>query len=492
MGAGSDFDTGREGDGVVARSIAKARSRDEAAATEAVASARPARVRLPLAPSLEQRRLQVYLALLLIDAAIIVAAFMVAGYLYLGDWLDRAVMLEVQLVVPVYWTVAIGNRAYSMDAALRPALGGWRATIAVVAAVAIVVFLAFYLKATENFSRVISALGTIFSAAGLAAARDGLSGAVRWRCGPTGANRLLIEDGGRAIPFPHGFRLDAQVHGLVPDVADPHALNRIGLYLRNMDRVTVSCTPERRRAWALVLKGANIEGEIVDQDILEMGAVGARRGEDYAALVIATGPLRLTNRVLKRGLDLAISLPSLLFLSPLLVVVALAIKLEDGGPVLFVQRRLGRGNRFFPIYKFRSMRAGADDRDGAVSTARGDARITRVGRWIRATSIDELPQLANVVLGDMSLVGPRPHALGSQAGAKLFWEVDDRYWQRHSLKPGLTGLAQVRGFRGATGEEQDLTGRLQADLEYLEGWTLWRDLAILFATLRVLVHRNAY
>ena len=121
-----------------------------------------------------------------------------------------------------------------------------------------------------------------------------------------------------------------------------------------------------------------------------------------------------------------------------------------------------------------------------------EAIATRVGRWIRATSIDELPQLANVVVGDMSLVGPRPHALGSQAGAKLFWEVDDRYWQRHSLKPGLTGLAQVRGFRGATGEENDLTSRLQSDLEYLEGWTIWRDLAILFATLRVLVHRNAY
>ena len=473
---------------MTARSVARTNKAPSGAASPSAASAT---LRLPLAPSLERRRLQVYLALLLIDAAIIAAAFMLAGYLYLGEGLNRAVLLEVQLIVPVYWTVAIGNRAYSMDAALNRNVGVWRTTMAVVAAVAVVVFLAFYLKATEDFSRVISTLGTMLAAAGLAAARDLLAPAVRWRCGPTGANRLLIEDGGRPVHFPHGFRLDARVHGLVPDVADPHALNRIGLYLRNMDRVTVSCAPERRRAWALVLKGANIEGEIVDEDIMEMGAVGARRSEDYAALVIATGPLRLTNRVLKRGLDLAVSIPALILLSPLLALVAVAIKLEDGGPVLFVQRRLGRGNRFFPIYKFRSMRA-ADDDDGAVSTARGDTRITRVGRWIRATSIDELPQLANVVAGEMSLVGPRPHALGSQAGAKLFWEVDDRYWQRHSLKPGLTGLAQVRGYRGATGHEQDLTGRLQADLEYLEGWTLWRDLAILFATLRVLVHRNAY
>jgi lipopolysaccharide/colanic/teichoic acid biosynthesis glycosyltransferase len=92
----------------------------------------------------------------------------------------------------------------------------------------------------------------------------------------------------------------------------------------------------------------------------------------------------------------------------------------------------------------------------------------------------------------MSLVGPRPHALGSQAGEKLFWQVDQRYWQRHALKPGMTGLAQVRGLRGATLDETDLVDRLQADLEYLDGWTIWRDLTILFATLRVLVHRRAY
>ena len=110
----------------------------------------------------------------------------------------------------------------------------------------------------------------------------------------------------------------------------------------------------------------------------------------------------------------------------------------------------------------------------------------------RKSSIDELPQLFNVLKGDMSLVGPRPHAIGSLAGNKLFWEIDERYWHRHSLRPGLTGLAQIRGFRGATDLEPDLTGRLQADLEYLAGWTIWRDIAILFATVRVLFHDRAF
>ena len=175
-----------------------------------------------------------------------------------------------------------------------------------------------------------------------------------------------------------------------------------------------------------------------------------------------------------------------------MLIVAAAIKLEDGGPVFFVQRRMGRGNRFFNMYKFRSMSVALSDKEGTVSASRDDGRVTRVGNIIRRTSIDELPQLINVLLGDMSLVGPRPHAIGSQAGDKLFWEVDLRYWQRHSLKPGLSGLAQIRGFRGATEQESDLVYRLQSDLEYLEGWTIFRDISIIFQTLRVVVHDQAY
>jgi lipopolysaccharide/colanic/teichoic acid biosynthesis glycosyltransferase len=153
---------------------------------------------------------------------------------------------------------------------------------------------------------------------------------------------------------------------------------------------------------------------------------------------------------------------------------------------------MGTGNRFFWIYKFRSMRSELGDADGKRSTARNDDRTTRIGRFIRRTSVDELPQLINVWRGDMSLVGPRPHALGSQAGEKLFWEIDGSYWKRHVLKPGLTGLAQVRGFRGATECEKDLTDRLQADLEYISSWSLWLDIKILIRTLGVLIHDSAY
>ena len=200
----------------------------------------------------------------------------------------------------------------------------------------------------------------------------------------------------------------------------------------------------------------------------------------------------MRDRFTKRVFDLALAGGALLVLAPVLLLVALAIRLEDGGPALFLQRRVGRGNRFFEMIKFRSMTVAHSDHLGDISTARDDARITRVGRFIRRTSIDELPQLINVVLGDMSLVGPRPHALGSQAGDKLFWEVDARYWQRHSLRPGMTGLAQIRGLRGTTELEADLAQRLNADLEYLDGWSLARDIAILAGTLRVVVHEQAF
>jgi lipopolysaccharide/colanic/teichoic acid biosynthesis glycosyltransferase len=142
--------------------------------------------------------------------------------------------------------------------------------------------------------------------------------------------------------------------------------------------------------------------------------------------------------------------------------------------------------------KFRSMTENKVGKDGGQSASKDDKRVTRIGKFIRSTSIDELPQLFNVLRGDMSLVGPRPHATGSLAGDKLFWEVDARYWQRHALKPGLTGLAQIRGLRGATDREEDLSGRLNADLEYLAGWSLWRDMWIIMATFRVLVHDKAY
>ncbi len=315
---------------------------------------------------------------------------------------------------------------------------------------------------------------------------------VAWRCGRAVINELLIDDGGPAVSLPGIRRVVLADYGLTPALDDPQALHRIGTLLHSVDRVVITCPPERRAAWAIILKGANIAGELLDDSVARLGALGARIGGGHGWLRVSIGPLGLRARAFKRLFDIVVAALGLTLLSPLLLAVMLAIKIEDRGPVLFVQRRVGRGNRFFAMYKFRSMRTASGDRAGLRSVTREDPRITRVGRIIRATSIDELPQLVNVLLGEMSVVGPRPHALGSQAGDKLFWEVDLRYWQRHALKPGLTGLAQVRGLRGATDHEADLESRLDADLEYVDGWSLWRDVLIVLATLRVLVHDRAY
>lgn len=414
------------------------------------------------------------------------------GLCLLGyDGLDQAGLLA-QLSLPVFLTIALYNGAYSLEALRRPRDGALSALVALGIAAAMVIFIAFYTKSSREFSRVLFTGGVVLAALAIAWTRAQMRAFVHWRCDGRVTNELVILDGGPRLALDGGFAIDARRLGLVPSLDDPAALNRIGAVLDAIDRVVVSCPPERREAWAAVLKGANIDGEVLDDTVARLGAQGARIEGDRGFLRVSLGPLGMRARAAKRLFDVVVASLGLLLLLPLLLAVSLAILVEDGWPVLFVQRRVGRSNRFFAMYKFRSMRAEASDGAGHRSTSRDDDRITRVGAFIRRTSIDELPQLINVLKGEMSIVGPRPHALGSQAGDKLFWEVDQRYWQRHALKPGLTGLAQVRGQRGATEEEEDLSRRLNSDLEYLSGWSLTRDIRIVAATLRVLIHDRAF
>lgn len=441
---------------------------------------------------LESRRLQSYLALMLGDIAALFAGFGAAGWIYLGWQGFGDASVEAQLVLPVYLTLSLYNGAYSLSTLERPSTGMVRAMAALGIALAIVVFIAFYAKSSAEVSRFAFSFGGLSAAAAILWMRLQMRSFVRWRCGATAVNQLLIDDGGPALDLPGVPVLCVAQYKIRPDLADPSALDRIGLALRNVDQAIVSCPPERRATWAMILKGANISGEVIDEQVEELGAIGARHAGGNGLLLVSTGPLGMRARAAKRLLDLVVAVGGLVVLAPLMIVVALLIMLEDGRPVLFVQPRVGRANRFFRMVKFRSMRKASADPAGNRSASRDDQRITRIGRWIRRTSIDELPQLFNVLRGDMSIVGPRPHALGSLAGDKLFWEVDPRYWQRHSLRPGMTGLAQVRGLRGATDAEDDLSGRLNADLEYVSGWSLRRDIRIIVATLRVLSHERAY
>ena len=197
--------------------------------------------------------------------------------------------------------------------------------------------------------------------------------------------------------------------------------------------------------------------------------------------------------VAKRGIDLVLS-GALLALAALpMALIALAIRLETPGPALFRQRRVGLHGRDFAVLKFRTMHGGADPAGVLRQATRDDPRVTRLGAVLRRLSIDELPQLLNVLRGEMSLVGPRPHAPGSCAAGRPFEVVARDYAARHVVRPGLTGLAQVRGWRGETETEDKLRRRVESDLEYIETWSLRLDLRILLRTVPAVLHpTNAY
>jgi lipopolysaccharide/colanic/teichoic acid biosynthesis glycosyltransferase len=298
---------------------------------------------------------------------------------------------------------------------------------------------------------------------------------------------------GVSVPGQHKMDvIDLGESGLWPDPRHPSMIDKVSRIISDYDRVVVACPDCHRDSWALFLKGSDVGGELLVDNSVTHGAVAIGQCGQRDTLVMSRGPMSLQSRIQKRAMDLALGIPLLILFAPLMLCVALAIRIDSAGPVFFRQTRVGQGSRQFRIFKFRTMRAEASDIDGNRSTGRDDDRITQVGALLRRTSIDELPQLLNVLKGDMSLVGPRPHALGSLAGEALFWEVTESYWLRHALKPGITGLAQVRGFRGSTAKAEDLQNRLKCDLEYLSNWSLKTDIVILFKTLGVVIHKNAF
>jgi Undecaprenyl-phosphate glucose phosphotransferase len=227
-------------------------------------------------------------------------------------------------------------------------------------------------------------------------------------------------------------------------------------------------------------------------DIAGLRYEGAQFTAIGANPVVSVGerPLKDWQAVKKAVFDRTIGGVLLLCaLVPLLVVAAL-IKLDSPGPVLFRQPRVGFDNRMFSIFKFRTMHASMTDLLADRQTTRDDPRVTRVGRWLRRYSIDELPQLLNVMQGSMSLVGPRPHAPNTKAADKLFADVVSQYAVRHRVKPGITGWAQVNGWRGETKTEDQVRSRVRFDLDYIQDWSLALDLKILMLTLFREVHSS--
>jgi exopolysaccharide biosynthesis polyprenyl glycosylphosphotransferase len=207
--------------------------------------------------------------------------------------------------------------------------------------------------------------------------------------------------------------------------------------------------------------------------------------EDLQIVTLQASPFEGWNAILKRSVDLVVGSVALGFFSPLMALISLGVRLSSPGPVLYKQERMGLDGNRFQMLKFRTMVLEAEKSTGPVWAKRNDPRVTRVGYWLRCTSLDELPQLINVLRGEMSLVGPRPER---PLLIEQFRKSIPKYMLRHKVKAGMTGWAQINGWRGDTSLEK----RIEHDIEYIESWSLSRDLKILALTiLRGFVHKNA-
>ena len=201
-------------------------------------------------------------------------------------------------------------------------------------------------------------------------------------------------------------------------------------------------------------------------------------------------PLNYLDRVMKRLFDMVVASLLLVLLSPLLLIIAALVRCSGRGPIIFTQRRYGFNNETIYVHKFRTMRHAATPTSNVVQATRSDPRITPVGHLLRRSSMDELPQLFDVVVGRMSLVGPRPHAVSHN---EHYGRLIDDYLGRHRVQPGITGWAQIHGYRGQTDTLEKMERRIEYDLAYIARWSIWLDLRILLLTpVKGLFHPNAY
>ena len=307
--------------------------------------------------------------------------------------------------------------------------------------------------------------------------------------------------------------------------AEPHAYTVVGLYDDRRSRIpgvqegvrvrgTVSDLLERSReervdliVIALPLRAVERISRILEQigsavaDIcLTTDFAGFRYKSSQISSVGSNPVVLIDERPLKDwragkkfAFDMIIGSVLLVVLAPFLALIALAIRFDSPGPVLFRQPRLGFNNRLFTCYKFRSMHHKMTDLMGDRQATRDDPRVTRLGKWLRALSLDELPQIFNVMKGNMSLVGPRPHPPNTKAADKLFTDVVAKYAFRHRVKPGITGWAQVNGWRGETKTVDQIESRVACDLAYIENWSIWFDLRIMMLTVtREILSRHAF
>lgn len=440
--------------------------------------------------SKERVRLWLACGLLLLDLVTIQLAFVIVHSLTNAP-LQAGLTFAIGTVLPIYLICAFMLRAYSGAVILDWGRSVRQALLALATSGAVLGLVLFSLGAGPKTSQLGVALTVALAIVLIFVVHYLYARRARRLLGESLYSIVELCDG--SCPRPNRFNpsLDTRF-SFDPTHLNAASFDRLATLITGVDRVILYCAKDRRTLWANVFQGMNVHAELIAPEWAETRplGIGHHRGEN--TIIVARGPLNLRDRIIKRSFDTAFSAVALILLSPLILAVAIAIKLDSPGPVFFIQPRIGRRNQLFRLIKFRSMRQDTCDTAGALSTCREDQRVTRIGNFIRRTSIDELPQLFNILKGDMSVVGPRPHAVSSTADNRLFWDIDNRYWHRHACRPGLTGLAQIQGLRGATACAKDLTNRVEADLTYLHRWSFWNDIIIILRTCKVVYHMNAF
>ena len=383
-------------------------------------------------------------------------------------------------------------------------VGGWGVSIAILLAIA------FFDKITDQYSRLWIGYWFVLGTALSATARFGVAAYIgrRRRTGTLSINVAIVgrepfaQQVMQQITWPGDVEVRVlgifapQLHAAGTGVAADATVPGLLRLARKMhvDEIIVHLPEKRDAEFSAMLRklgelpvNVNLCPDLSDLPISPRKLTVL---QETFMINVFERPLLGWAAVLKRAEDIMLSGLLLLFFAPLMLLIALLIRLDSRGPVLFRQLRFGFNNNPITVLKFRTMLVDAAKDAAAPQARRGDPRVTRIGRFLRRTSLDELPQLINVLKGEMSLIGPRPHAI---AHNEYYAETIDGYLRRHRVKPGITGWAQVNGLRGETASIEAMHDRLKHDLYYIENWSLRFDLLILLRTLIVgFVHRNAY
>ena len=450
------------------------------------------------------------------DALVILFASLFGGFIY--HWStgtpipDLFAYFALGLIASFIHIVRLGGRAYyDFESAAKPTVEIAEVLVSWFTTGLMLAFFAFLLKVGESFSRGSFLVFLVSAPAGLLALRRTAKVLVA-RAAARGSigrrNIVLLGDQAELDSLEprdllaffgagevNRFQLTADSDSLLQNSSDTKTLDLVANFIRRNNTAEILLA----LPWSDVARIELIRDQIKmlpvsakllpDTQIRTLTNYASSAHQRIVSLEIQRAPLSAIERVVKRAVDLSIGVLALIFFTPIMALTALAIKFDGDGPIFFLQSRRGFNGRQFVMFKFRTMTV-QENGDVIRQATRNDPRVTRIGKLLRAASIDELPQLLNVLQGEMSLVGPRPHAL---AHDNYFENLLQDYAFRHHVKPGMTGWAQVNGLRGATPSVDLIARRVKMDLWYINNWSLWLDIQILIKTLfEVLRKRNAF